>query len=81
MLVFYWLHVPLFILILHYSVKSMTAGGDVFSIGFCIFAILHGFVHWAFERHPKCEFKNPLSRSIIWGAAVAGTLALAVLIQ
>jgi hypothetical protein len=81
MLVFYWLHIPLFFFLLYFSAKSMAAGGDRFSIGFCIFANLHAFVHWAFERHPKCEFKNLLSRSIIWGSAVTGALALAMLIE
>ncbi|MGL4488726.1 MAG: DUF6713 family protein [Rhizobiaceae bacterium] len=76
MLVFYWLHIPLFMAILYFSAHSIAVGGDKFSFSFSIFCIAHAFVHWAFERHPKCEFKNPLSRSIIWGAAVAGVLAL-----
>lgn len=79
MLWFIWLHVPLFAGVVWFAADSIAAGGDAFSIGFCVFCIAHAFVHWAYERHPECLFANTRSRSIIWGCAAAGAAALAVI--
>lgn len=76
MLVFVWAHVPLFALVFWYGAGSINTGGNGFSAGFCAFCVAHAFVHWAYERHPRCEFKNPLSRSIIWSCALAGLASL-----
>jgi hypothetical protein len=75
MRVFILAHVPLFAIILFYAGKSLSAGGDGFSLSMAIFCVLHAFIHWAYERHPKCEFRNPLSRGIIWACAGAGLAA------
>ena len=77
MLWFVWLHVPLIWLILWFGAGAITAGGNGFSLTMCIFAVLHALVHWLYERHPACEFRNPLSRSIIWSCAAAGALGIA----
>lgn len=77
MLWFYWLHVPLFAGLAYFAAGSVATGGNAFSAGFSAFCILHGILHWAYERHPRNEFRNPLSRSIIWGCALAGLLSLA----
>lgn len=76
MLWFVWLHVPLFAIVLWFSAGSLANDGDAFSLAFCVFCIVHAFVHWAYERHPDCLFTNPRSRAIIWGCAAAGALAL-----
>jgi hypothetical protein len=76
MLVFVWAHVPLFALVFWFGADSINAGGNGFSAGFCVFCVAHAFVHWAYERHSRCEFKNPLSRSIIWACALAGLASL-----
>ena len=75
MRVFILAHVPLFAIIIFYAGKSLSAGGDGFSLGMAIFCVVHAFVHWAYERHPKCEFRNLLSRGIIWSCAGAGLAA------
>lgn len=74
--VFIWAHVPFFAVLIWYSAQAVGRGGDAFSIGLSAFCIVHAFLHLAFERHPKCEFRNPMSRAIIWSCAVAGALAL-----
>lgn len=73
MLWFFWLHVPLFGLLI-WGVASAYAGSNLFSLLFGGFCVLHGFLHWLYERHPRNEFRNALSRSIIWSCAAAGLL-------
>lgn len=73
MLWFFWLHVPLFGLLI-WGVTSTHGGSNLFSPLFGGFCVLHGFMHWLYERHPRNEFRNPLSRSIIWSCAAAGLL-------
>ena len=68
---------PLIWLILWFGAGAIAAGGNGFSLAMCIFAVLHALVHWLYERHPACEFRNPLSRSIIWSCAAAGALGIA----
>jgi hypothetical protein len=76
MRVFILAHVPLFAIIIFFAGRSLTAGGDAFSLGMAIFCVVHAFIHWAYERHPKCEFRNTLSRAIIWSCAAAGLGAI-----
>ena len=76
MLWFFWLHVPLFALLVWGVASAYGAGASLFSLLFAGFCILHGLVHWLYERHPRNEFRNPLSRAIIWSCAGAGALAL-----
>lgn len=77
MLWFVWLHVPLFALLVWGAAAAVAAGGNLFSILFGAFCVIHGLLHWIYERHPRNEFRNPLSRSIIWSCAGAGLLAAA----
>lgn len=74
--VFVLAHVPLFAAVFWFGSLSIAAGGDRFSAGFSAFCVIHALVHWAYERHPRCEFKNPLSRSLIWACALAGLASL-----
>jgi hypothetical protein len=76
MRVFIWAHVPLFAAILWFAAQSIARGGDGFSLGLSGFCVVHAFLHLAYERHPKCEFRNPLSRAIIWLCALAGAAAV-----
>ena len=76
MRVFLWLHVPIFAILFYFSASSIKAGGNAFSDGFSVFCVAHAFVHWLYERHPKCEFRNALSRGIIWACAAAGLAAV-----
>lgn len=76
MLWFVWSHVPLFVIVIWAAARSINASGDLFSILFSAFCILHAFLHLAYERHPLNEFRNALSRSIIWSCAGAGLLAI-----
>ncbi len=71
MLWFVWLHVPLFALL----IWGATAGQTLFGVLFGGFCIVHGLLHWLYERHPRNEFRNPLSRTIIWSCAGAGLIA------
>ena len=73
---FPWAHVPLFALLIFLAARSIGRGGDAFSVGFSAFCIVHAFLHLGYERHPRCEFRNPLSRMIIWLCALAGAAAL-----
>jgi hypothetical protein len=79
MLVFLWLHVPVFALLFYFSASAIAVGGNAFSIGFSVFCVAHAFVHFLYERHPKCEFRNALSRSLIWSCAAAGFFAILLL--
>ena len=73
---FIWLHVPILAAVFWYSAAVFQFGGNAFSVGFCLFCVLHGLVHWLYERHPKCEFRNFQSRAIIWSCAAAGLAGL-----
>ncbi len=75
MRVFLWAHAPLFFLVVWAAAGSIRDGGDRFSLLFSLFCILHAFAHLAYERHPLNEFRNALSRSLIWSCAGAGLMA------
>lgn len=72
MIVFIFAHIPLIFWIL-YEVKS---GSEQFNFYFDIFLIVHFFLHLLFLMHPKNEFKDWVSWSIITGAALCGLLDL-----
>lgn len=75
MRIFIWAHVPLFAAILWFAAQSIARGGNGFSLGLSGFCIVHAFLHLAYERHPGCEFRNRLSRTLIWLCALAGAAA------
>lgn len=60
------MHIPLFVLVFSYL--------DIieFRKGFDVFLIVHLGLHLLYLRHPKNEFKDWLSWSIISGAAMVG---------
>lgn len=70
---FVWLHVPLFLAVLHFS------GEEGFRTGLAAFALVHVALHWMFRLHPAYEFNNPSSWALILltGTFGAGYLTLA----
>lgn len=45
-----------------------------------LFLVVHAGLHWRLSEHPKYEFNTPLSRLLIYGAAVVGAAHLALLV-
>ncbi|MGD1843005.1 MAG: DUF6713 family protein [Thermonemataceae bacterium] len=72
MIVFIFLHVPLFYLLLLPSISQSVA----FKTGFSIFLIIHFFLHLLFLFHKKNAFRDWVSWSIITGAGICGALYL-----
>ena len=73
-MLFILLHIPLFVFLL----VSLTAPvpGRAFIAGLDIFLVVHLGLHLLFLLHPKNEFKDVWSWSIIAGAALSGALDL-----
>ena len=73
-MLFILLHIPLFVFLL----VSLTAPvpGRAFIAGLDIFLVVHLGLHLLFLLHPKNEFKDVWSWSIIAGAALCGALDL-----
>lgn len=73
--VFTALHVPLFALLF----LALLPGGSInqqFVLGFDVFLIIHVGLHLLALHHPKNEFCDPLSWTLILGAGVAGGVDL-----
>lgn len=71
---FIWVHVPLFLAILHFG--GPGASGDGFRLGLSAFAVLHVGLHWLFRKHPAYEFDNPSSWGLILLAGAFGAAYL-----
>ncbi len=70
--VFLLVHVPLFYLM----IAGVATGGTAFVRGLSIFCLVHCGLHLLFLLHPKNEFTDRISWSIIVGAAMAGASEL-----
>lgn len=70
--VFMLAHVPLYCLL--FRALMGEANPEKVMAGLDGFFIIHLGLHLLFLRHPKNEFKDPLSWTIIAGAAVCGML-------
>lgn len=66
MIVFQLAHLPL----VYWVLTEVQRGNPAFVQGFSIFLVVHLFLHLGFLLHPKNEFKDWVSWSIIIGAAV-----------
>jgi Na+/H+ antiporter NhaD/arsenite permease-like protein len=66
------LHVPLFVAFLWLIGSASPEARHVFEIALSAFAVAHAGLHWLLRKHPRYEFNNRLSWSLILGAAVAG---------
>ncbi|MEO1438468.1 MAG: DUF6713 family protein [Bacteroidota bacterium] len=71
-IVFTFLHVPLF----YWVLAALQVNNTAFRAGFDYFLIIHLGLHILFLWHPKNEFKDWVSWSIIVGAALFGGLDL-----
>lgn len=63
-------HVPLFTWLIYF------VGNPSFRKGFDIFLLIHLGLHLVFLKHPKNEFKDWISWTIISGAAICGAIDL-----
>ncbi|MDW3193786.1 MAG: DUF6713 family protein [Cytophagales bacterium] len=72
MIVFLYLHIPLF----YWILLPSTLNDPTFKYGFSIFLIVHCFLHIGFLWHKKNEFKDWISWSLIILAALCGMLHL-----
>jgi len=73
--VFTLLHVPLYLLLLLGVCNPNGLNATVIR-GLDVFFIVHVFLHTAYLKHPKNEFKSALSWLLILGAGVGGLLDL-----
>ncbi|MEM7375068.1 MAG: DUF6713 family protein [Bacteroidota bacterium] len=71
--IFLFAHIPLFYWIFAELASSQTEG---FIRGWNYFFLIHLGLHLLFLFHPKNEFKDWISWSIIGGAALCGALDL-----
>ena len=71
--VFMFAHVPLY-----YYISSSLDGQhkESFMYGFSVFLMIHFVLHLLFLMHPKNEFKDWVSWTIIGGAGVCGLIEL-----
>jgi hypothetical protein len=76
-LVFTAAHLPLYLLLFWYLYTPDGLNQSLIR-GLNIFFVVHLFLHLAFLRHPKNEFKSAFSWILIVGAAVAGTIDLVI---
>jgi hypothetical protein len=72
MIVFVFLHIPLF----YWVLFELQYGNEQFRNGFDIFLIIHFFLHLLFLLHKKNEFKDWVSWTIIAGAGLCGFVDL-----
>ena len=74
--IFMWAHVPLFAFLFWGLLGKEDNNSLIFGLN--VFFIIHLLLHILFLKHPKNEFKDWLSWSIIIGAALFGFLDLIV---
>lgn len=71
--VFIWAHVPLFALLFHFG--GLYPQSPV-ALGISTFSIIHILLHIGFRNHPKYEFNNTSSWTIILATGFFGALHL-----
>jgi hypothetical protein len=69
-------HVPLFALIIWFSFLSSPDTAGYFKTGFSIFCVIHVILHMTYQYHPKNEFNNPMSQTLIWAGGIFGAAYL-----
>ncbi len=74
-IVFMFAHIPLFSILLYYLNQPDNEG---IVTGMNYFLIIHLGLHLLFLMHPKNEFKDWISWSIIVGAAIFGAIDLMI---
>jgi uncharacterized membrane protein (DUF106 family) len=76
MIVFIFLHLPLF----YWFAYEISTSRQSFITGFSAFLIIHLLLHVLFLWHKSNEFKDWISWTIIIGAAVSGIINLTILL-
>jgi len=74
MIVFIFLHIPLF----YIPLLPTIINNDSFRVGFSAFLVIHLILHLLFLMHPKNEFKDWISWVFIVGAGICGALDLLI---
>lgn len=74
LIVFIFLHIPLF----YWVLLEVRMNHESFRYGFDVFLIIHFFLHLLFLLHKKNEFRDWISWSIISGAGLCGFVDLIV---
>ena len=74
--VFVILHIPLFALLFWGAGLTAADPMSSFRFGFNVFCIAHLVAHLAFLKHPRNQFRGPLSWSLIGGAALSAGIDL-----
>ena len=70
------IHMPLFSAVLGGSFGIRKRAGAWGRVGVAAFRILHAGLHLRLARHPRNEFRGPLSWGLIHGGAVLGAVSL-----
>jgi hypothetical protein len=68
------LHAPLFVAFFWWMGSASAEARLIFQAVLSAFAVAHAGLHWLLRKHPRYEFNNRLSWSLILSAAVAGGL-------
>ncbi len=69
-------HIPLYVCLLWLFFHTNSAVALNSRAAFAAFAIIHAGLHWLLRHHPKYEFNNRFSWTIILSTAVAGLFYL-----
>ncbi len=75
---FILLHVPLFAVLLWLISASDPSLRHYSTLGLDAFMVVHAGLHWRLSAHPKYEFHEAYSRSLIYGTALLAGLHLAL---
>jgi hypothetical protein len=70
------LHIPLYTLLLWAFWPNGATLNQNVVVGFDIFCIVHVLLHILFIKHPRYQFNNPFSWTLIIGAGIAGGIDL-----
>ena len=76
MIVFVWLHIPLFAFLIALISSADRKIRDRSKLGISIFLIVHSLLHALFMKHIHYEFSSILSNTLIFGAALCGLIYL-----
>lgn len=77
---FVLLHVPLFAAFIWLGAHPDANVRDPWRVAVSAFGIIHTGLHWLLRNHPKYEFNNAVSWSLIVGYGLFGLLCLAYMV-
>lgn len=76
--IFTVLHVPLYVFFLWGLLARDAAITQAFVVGLDIFCVIHVLLHLLFSKHPRYQFNQWFSWTLILGAGIAGGIDLLV---